>query len=186
MRFLHSSAFLLGQFRLEGHWFSLVPLFRNALIAVAPYLPTVARTVAFLIFVLLVSTVLTRRAARWRSYAANYLDVVLNAAMLAITGIGASFAEEADYDGAAWVICCFFGLSLLVLMCAAAFGIHARFGRKASFSFFISHHKAGEGALARQLQMQLADNPCTRGRVFIDSDELQNLDTLFEYAQREW
>ena len=42
------------------------------------------------------------------------------------------------------------------------------------------------GALARQLQMQLADNLCTRGRVFIDSDELQNLDTLFEYAQREW
>ena len=106
--------------------------------------------------------------------------------MLAITGIGASFAEEADYDGAAWVICCFFGLSLLVLMCAAAFGIHVRFGRKASFSFFISHHKSGEGALARQLQMQLADNPCTRGRVFIDSDELQHLDTLFEYAQREW
>merc|ERR1712203_447316 len=54
---------------------------------------------------------------------------------------------------------------------------------KKPYRFFVCHHKAGAGCFARLMKMQLQDTKGVRGcRVFVDCDDLSNLDKLFDYV----
>jgi len=50
------------------------------------------------------------------------------------------------------------------------------------FEFFLCHHKNGAGAYVRLLKMFLMESPKLRSKVFVDSDNLDNLDRLFDYV----
>eukprot|EP00971_Amphidinium_carterae_P293122 5819690-Amphidinium_carterae.1 len=50
------------------------------------------------------------------------------------------------------------------------------------FQFFLCHHKNGSGAYTRLLKMSLKDSPKVRSDVFVDSDNLDNLDRLLDYV----
>jgi hypothetical protein len=56
--------------------------------------------------------------------------------------------------------------------------IYRRFRPADRFGFFLCHHKAGAGALARQMKMII--EPRISYRVFLDSDQLEDLDLIFD------
>jgi len=48
------------------------------------------------------------------------------------------------------------------------------------FQFFLCHHKLGAGCFCRLMKMRLLKTPGVTRKVFIDSDDLKNLDELFD------
>merc|ERR1719160_2202520 len=50
------------------------------------------------------------------------------------------------------------------------------------FQFFLCHHKAGAGAFARLMKVYLLKIKKVARKVFMDSDDLQDLDLLFGYV----
>jgi len=59
--------------------------------------------------------------------------------------------------------------------------MYQRFGAtKKPYQFFICHHKARAGCFARLLKMHLLKASKVTRQVFLDCDNLDNLDTLFE------
>merc|ERR1712232_534979 len=55
--------------------------------------------------------------------------------------------------------------------------------RKKRFQFFLCHHKLGAGAYTRLLKLHLQDT--TRREIFVDSDDLDDLDRLFDYVRED-
>lgn len=58
------------------------------------------------------------------------------------------------------------------------------FGREArrKFEYFLCHHKGGAGAFARLLKLEFRDELPPDKKVWIDCDDLQNLEMLFDYV----
>eukprot|EP00971_Amphidinium_carterae_P216413 4295575-Amphidinium_carterae.1 len=74
-------------------------------------------------------------------------------------------------------------LLLALIPLALSYGIYVKFFRRHKpFQFFLCHHKAGAGAYTRLLKMQLLEHPKVTSNVFVDSDNLDNLDRLFDYV----
>eukprot|EP00971_Amphidinium_carterae_P307234 6106001-Amphidinium_carterae.1 len=72
---------------------------------------------------------------------------------------------------------------IAVVMTTVAYGMYCRFGpRRKPYDFFLCHHKAGAGAFARLLKIMLLDTRQLKADVFVDSDNLENLDALFGYV----
>merc|ERR1711988_574319 len=55
-------------------------------------------------------------------------------------------------------------------------------GPEKPFARFLCHHKAATGAFARLLKIELVASDAFKGRIFIDSDDLTDIDMLFEYV----
>mmetsp|Transcript_161548 Transcript_161548/g.513407 ORF Transcript_161548/g.513407 Transcript_161548/m.513407 type:complete len:439 (-) Transcript_161548:36-1352(-) len=53
------------------------------------------------------------------------------------------------------------------------------------YRMFLCHHKAAAGAFARLLKYALIESPQVTGDIFLDSDDLFNLDTLFDCVASE-
>ena len=90
--------------------------------------------------------------------------------------------EDIDHGASAWA--CTIAL-LIVLRSIPLFityvvfkGYHVK-GAKL-YQFSICHHKLEAGAYARMLEMFLLDQPKVTRKVFVDSDDLSNLDRLFD------
>jgi hypothetical protein len=61
--------------------------------------------------------------------------------------------------------------------------LYLRFGKaRKDFEFFICHHKVGSGAYARLLKLALKASNKVRRNIFVDCDNLHNLDTLFDFV----
>eukprot|EP00448_Togula_jolla_P039045 CAMPEP_0170645730 /NCGR_PEP_ID=MMETSP0224-20130122/43254_1 /TAXON_ID=285029 /ORGANISM="Togula jolla, Strain CCCM 725" /LENGTH=196 /DNA_ID=CAMNT_0010977003 /DNA_START=264 /DNA_END=850 /DNA_ORIENTATION=- len=64
--------------------------------------------------------------------------------------------------------------------CTGSWAIYLRFIRSSKrFRFFLCHHKAATGAFARTLKTYLLSIPSVTRAVFLDTDDLQDLGSLF-------
>jgi len=100
--------------------------------------------------------------------------------------VGGPFVENAKAQQSGM-----FGVFLLCLICLGGlsifgFAVYERFLRRGKpFQFFLCHHKAGAGNLARLLKMHLLENLRVHRKVFVDSDDLSDLNELFSYVRTE-
>eukprot|EP00445_Apocalathium_hangoei_P077812 CAMPEP_0204174050 /NCGR_PEP_ID=MMETSP0361-20130328/45524_1 /ASSEMBLY_ACC=CAM_ASM_000343 /TAXON_ID=268821 /ORGANISM="Scrippsiella Hangoei, Strain SHTV-5" /LENGTH=88 /DNA_ID=CAMNT_0051132441 /DNA_START=20 /DNA_END=282 /DNA_ORIENTATION=+ len=86
----------------------------------------------------------------WRTFEANMLDIFFAACLIMLLIVGGPFVENAKAQQSGM-----FGVFLLCLICLGGFSIfgfavYERFLRRGKpFQFFLCHHKAGAGNLAR-------------------------------------
>ena len=116
----------------------------------------------------------------WRVPSANYLDIATNGGFLVILFLAALFLDEVNAVFVANTLLVVFialvTLSLvMVLRCLWVY--YLKSGKK--YEYFLCHHKVGGGAFARLLKMQLREHPRLQREVFLDSDNLEDLSTLF-------
>merc|ERR1712048_1549301 len=87
----------------------------------------------------------------------------------------------------ATVACTIFILLLIILvfggLARGAYNVVSE-QLKRPWKYFLCHHKGGAGAFARLLKMQLLESvdPAKKVRVWIDCDDLTNLEMLFDYV----
>merc|ERR1712032_1489489 len=74
---------------------------------------------------------------------------------------------------------------LVSFVTGACYGIYMHIQSKYSknWKYFLCHHKGGAGAFARLLKMHFLDiSSGKKFRVWLDCDDLLNLDKLFDYV----
>jgi ubiquitin len=177
--FLRCYRFLFFRFKTETHWYVLVFLSRNMFIALTPVLPNVVAQILFLNIVILAAHSLACHTMPWRVHVANYIDIVSTAGIVLIMTLACIYVQG-NTDSVSLILCILLSAAVLLMGCGALYGICKAFvPRRKQFQLFICHHKAGAGAFARLLKMMFGEER-SRMNVFIDSDNLSNLDTLFD------
>merc|ERR1712159_475797 len=74
-------------------------------------------------------------------------------------------------------------LALASIFCNMSYACDKRFRKQLKqFQFFLCHHKAGAGAFSRTLKLFLSKQKNVTRKIFMDSDDLQDLDQLFGYV----
>lgn len=181
--FLRSFCFLFFRFRAEAFWYGPFNLIRNLLVAVVPALRKPIDQVMLLQMLFLLSMCVVINFRPWRIDLANLLDVAMHWSLLTVVTLGLCFVPEYDLHivSTAAAVVLVAGACVMPLA-LARLARNAYLKRRKPFHFFICHHKAGAGAFARLLKMSLSSTPGLHGRVFIDSDDLRDLDKLFDYV----
>ncbi|CAK9066123.1 Metabotropic glutamate receptor 1 (mGluR1) [Durusdinium trenchii] len=186
LRLVHRYRFLFHRFKPECFYYGLFLLYRNGVIALLP--AVLVEVPQFQIpvtgIVLLASLVIQVRKYPWRTSEANYVELILTLFLLVIL-LGAAPLLEVDFDAPSsllgWLLCVpVIGLFVPALL-ALWRAVWSRLKRQQKFGIFLCHHKGGAGSLCRLLKMKLARHSSTR--VFLDCDQLENLDFLFDVVQ---
>jgi len=102
--------------------------------------------------------------------------------LLAVTQCS-QFISNPDAVMVSWLSTVAISLGVLGALAMLGYGIYKKsVPHDKQFLFFICHHKAGAGAFARWLKYRLCHSLNSQGRVFVDSDNLDDLDLLFSYV----
>lgn len=184
VQYLHTYSFLLFRFRIECRWYVLVFVIRNFLVALTPIIPDAAAQVLFMFMVLLSTVMLTAHLLPWRVHQAHLLCVLTNLVILTVLVV-AGFCITNLNAAILTIFCCvLFGTIVFAVIGVVVAGLYARFLRAGKpFQFFLCHHKAGAGNLARLLKMQLQEHRSVRRKIFLDSDDLRDLNNLISIVQ---
>jgi len=183
-RFLHMFAFLLFRYKPDVYWFAVVFILRNMLIALAPTLPGPVPQVIAVVVLLLASLTISTKFFPWRVEKANYIDIAVTVHMIIMMCVCAFFVTDSN-PRAIGILCSILVSSNIVIVIVAisrAGAGHIRLRMCKPFKYFICHHKAGAGAFARLLKLQLQESLKVTTGIFIDCDNLVNLDMLFDYV----
>ena len=132
---------------------------------------------------LLGSLTLEARKFPWRTIEANYVELLLIAFLIVVLLGGAPLLEisfDTSSSTLGWFLCLPV-LGLLVPCFLACWRLCSCFKRKQKFGIFLCHHKGGAGSLCRLMKIMLARHSNTK--VFLDCDQLENLDFLFDVIQ---
>mmetsp|Transcript_2855 Transcript_2855/g.6241 ORF Transcript_2855/g.6241 Transcript_2855/m.6241 type:complete len:1509 (+) Transcript_2855:1-4527(+) len=183
VNFLRSYAFLFFRYKPAMYWYSLFHLGRSLAVALTTIMPVAGVQVLLLQVVLILQLALVCVRQPWRVPEANALEAVLTLGVVLmlccaalITGGGSS-----EDVALAWT---FIALLIVALIAVFVMAIYAVYWllvhrRRKPFDFFICHHKARAGCMARLINVEFA----VRGRkAFIDTDDLRDLDKLFDYV----
>eukprot|EP00931_Biecheleriopsis_adriatica_P044683 TRINITY_DN25583_c0_g1_i1.p1 TRINITY_DN25583_c0_g1~~TRINITY_DN25583_c0_g1_i1.p1 ORF type:complete len:569 (+),score=66.70 TRINITY_DN25583_c0_g1_i1:204-1709(+) len=187
--YVRSFTFLFMRFKPDAYWFTVIPICRNLLVSLAPCLPDSTSQILCLQGLLLLYVYVAALYSPWRVHLANYLGCIITMALIGFLSCAAFFVEAPSTESMAWL--CSILVTFMIVMNAAIL-VFAGFQfwshkYKKPFSFFICHHKAGAGALARLLKLHLTEL-CSKSlryrhqTVFVDSDDLKNLEFLFDYV----
>lgn len=178
--------FLFARFNPKAYFFGAFFLVRNGLVALIPVLLVELASVQTLAMgaVILAGATMQNRWWPWRTHQANCSDLGMNALILLMI-LGAAPMLNVPPDEASTVLgvllsVLLVGLSLLAVV-SMGLALYHRFWPKKYFSIFLCHHKVGAGALGRQMKMSLG-TICS-GNVFLDSDQLEDLDLIFDVVR---
>jgi len=180
-QFLKRFRFLFYHFTVEHYFYSLVHTARSLALALLPVLLTSLPRLQLMIvqMAVVIALILQVRFFPWRSAPCNVLDAVLSFNLLLIITVGIMLGDKQAGDGATAQICLLVYLLCIligVLGVGSFHGLRVLFPKK-PFGAFVCHHKAGAGSMARWLKTELGAK--VTQAVFLDSDNLHNLDTLF-------
>lgn len=183
--FLQMYAFLFSRFRVGAQYWGIVCLLRGLFVALMPVLPNVLAQCTLMLCLLLYSTT-TMYILPWRLLTSNLLDVGVSVCLICVLSLALFFAEKPDITLVSQFCCALFGIAVSTVGIAVCYGFYKHFLRKQmQFRFFICHHKGGAGAFARLLKTHLLENTKVTSGVFLDSDDLQDLNKLFEFVREE-
>jgi len=179
-KFVIACRFLFVKFIPECYYFSLLLILRSLCISLIPiFFLEAAVQIVFLCGVMITFTVVQSRLRPWRSTVTNYVDSCMSSALLLLLIVG---AVAADMEVADDTLNALAAAMLIIVLVVAAIGLllglviaGCKFGPR--YGRFICHHKADAAAQARYLKMLLQVK--TSSQVFIDSDDLSDLDDLF-------
>jgi len=180
--FMNTHAFLFSRFQTRAYFYPMVMLTRSLLVACAPVLSNSAGQVLMLEYITIVVLVSLTMIRPWRVLLAHYIDIFITCGVLMALCVSSFLiVEQVDEEVLSW------GAFMLLVFaaCAALAGIsHAYMARVQKalkrYQFFLSHHKAAAGCFVRLLKIHLLEHPKVTRQVFVDADDLENLDTLFE------
>ena len=131
--------------------------------------------------VLLTSTAIQAHLCPWRTARANLVDFLLTSFLL-VTLLGAAPLLQTSHKDAlavlSWMLCIPVLGILVVALGALARAAMTHFQKRLLFGIFLCHHKGGAGSLCRLMKILIARHTSTR--VFLDCDQLENLDFLFD------
>jgi len=177
---------LFFRFRPAQHTFVLVQMLRSLFIALVLVIPDEVSQAFTLEVVLLVAFAAILYCLPWRVYEANLFDSLLCGGTLIIVCLISFFIadNQKSLDAIAWVSVALIAATMSLIPAGIAFALHMRFKRsKKPYKFFLCHHKAGAGSYARLLKLVLQEGQRANMGVFLDSDNLDDLDYLFEYVR---
>jgi hypothetical protein len=177
--FFEVAGFLFVCYRVETYWYCIATWSRNLIVALVPILPNVVAQISIFNMLLLFMNIIAGANFPWRARAANYLDITLYSGIICVNTLAIAFAEP-DTKLVAWIAMIFILVALFAIFIAACFAVvKLLMGAKKTYEYFVSHHKAVTGAFARLLKMMILEVRSDI-EVFLDSDNLVNLDVLFD------
>jgi len=183
--FLQGTRFLFSRFRIGSHYYSLICLFRGMLVALVPVLPGALIQSALLLILLLYST-LTMFVLPWRLLQATFLDVLVTCALIMVLALALFFADKPPLELVSKFCLGIVAIALIVVFIAMSYGFIKKYlFKKKPFQYFLCHHKGGCGSFARLMKMQLNENAKVSEDVFLDSDDLQDLNRLFDVVRED-
>jgi len=139
-----------------------------------------------LMLLLLIYSTTTVYVLPWRLLSSNMLDVGVSVCLILVLALALFFADAPNLTLVSEFCCALFGIACFFLACAFIYCIQKHFlCKQKRYQYFICHHKGGAGAFARLLKTHLVENPHVTGGVFLDSDDLQDLNKLFQYVREE-
>jgi len=178
---LHAGRFLFLRYTPERYYFQVIILVRNLLLCIIPavFRGQPSTQVLFMCMALSLYVIIEEEQQPWRSHLCNPLDASMSQILLLMLLCGALFLEDTPQRHTVSVLSSIALCGLLFFgSIGLAAGIWARFCRRRKYDFFICHHKAHAAAQARYIKtLLLKRRNC---KVFIDSDNLEELDTLFD------
>ncbi|CAE7636676.1 SCUBE3 [Symbiodinium sp. CCMP2456] len=175
--------FLFGRFRADRYQYCLLLTAANLLCGC---IPSAFSTLQALQVWAFGSILLTRIAILcllwpWRLNGANWSELLLIGATLVVLLLAAPLVtvdNDANKEIIAVMLMCILCFVPGIVSVAAAISIGLRVCASQRYSMFLSHHKAGAGALCRYVKIVLMQ--ITRAKIFYDSDNLRDLGTLFD------
>eukprot|EP00930_Biecheleria_cincta_P007717 TRINITY_DN108978_c0_g1_i1.p1 TRINITY_DN108978_c0_g1~~TRINITY_DN108978_c0_g1_i1.p1 ORF type:complete len:669 (+),score=107.63 TRINITY_DN108978_c0_g1_i1:222-2009(+) len=178
---LKAFRFIFARFKVDCYQFGVFFILRNFCIALTPTALVAAPSLQTLVMamVLLISFYMQARYWPWRTVLANRSEACVSFLMIILL-IG--LAPFQDPTGGEEILGSVLAAITVGILASAVAGIvnaiRRHFWPSDGFSMFLCHHKAGAGVLARQLKMLLANQ--SQGKVFLDSDQLEDLDLIFD------
>eukprot|EP00419_Tripos_fusus_P079269 CAMPEP_0172946076 /NCGR_PEP_ID=MMETSP1075-20121228/226868_1 /TAXON_ID=2916 /ORGANISM="Ceratium fusus, Strain PA161109" /LENGTH=702 /DNA_ID=CAMNT_0013807527 /DNA_START=484 /DNA_END=2592 /DNA_ORIENTATION=+ len=186
VQFLKAWSFVFMRYTPQAYGFLLFHMFRGFCISVVPLFPNYVAQSLMVQIVLVVSQTTTLLYRPWSAMLANVVDSILIASIVLLVTLAGLFEEEVDTLFVAW---CALGVLTFALSCIPAMmlvGVYQSCRNKTKrFQFFLCHHKAGVGAFVRLLKMRLVASGRVRNEVFVDADNLSNLNCLFDTVANE-
>eukprot|EP00439_Symbiodinium_sp_Y106_P079777 s542_g18.t1 len=183
LRVVNRYRFLFHRFKPECYYYGLVLLYRNGMVALLPSLLVDLREfqVPTMGIILWTSAALQARIWPWRTDQANLVDVLL-ASFLLIVLLGAAPLLVLDRSRSALLLGWLLVVPIFGLLLTAVLALMRTLLRSLSpqrvFGVFLCHHKGTAGSLCRLIKILIARHSSIN--VFLDSDELENLDLLFD------
>jgi len=97
--------------------------------------------------------------------------------------LAAFSVEDVNTKGVGYLIVVVMSGCILMVPAIFAYVIYRKFGPKAkNFQYFLCHAKAEAGCFCRLLKMELVELPQVKREVFLDADNLDDLDKLLSYV----
>jgi len=176
--------FLYCRFWPRRYYYGVVLLSRSLLICLVPVVigDDVALQICVMVTIIGFMTLLQQELKPWRNRVVNCMDGVMCIMLILLLLSGALVADlNVNPSTVEWL-----GFSTILAVFVVAGGgiVWALFSRcdpRRKYGFFVCHHKAAAAAQARLLKIKLKEH--TRRRVFIDSDNLTELDSLFDIVK---
>jgi len=177
--------FLFNRFRPDCYSYGVIYLARNTMLTLIPvlFVGSPAFQLVSLSCVLLGGMLLQIRFWPWRTESANISDMILAPTVVLFLVSAAPLIEmEADRHSQesllSWMICAAMAFMIFVFLVVASRSLYRRLLLKQAYTAFICHHKSAAGSLARFTKTMISKH--SPDKVFLDSDQLHDLDTLFE------
>jgi len=184
--FLTCWAFLFFRYQTNAYWYGPVQLTRNALISAAPVLPTPIMQTLFLQLVMLMSLVVVSNVMPWRASFANILEVIMHYSFLSLVVCACFYVDDSPASELALFGTFFILMMPIGILVLVAIGVFRMLrSRGKPYQFFLCHHKVGAGSFSRLLKMRLLKTRGVTRKVFVDTDDLQNLGTLFDRVDQD-
>lgn len=181
---LQAMRFLYFRYQPNRYYYGMIFLLRSLTICFVPVViqNDVALQVCVMCAILLIFCLVQQQLNPWRSMYANWMDGAISVCLVLMLVCGAMLVdlsaqqETVESLGLAAVLVIF-----VLCLGMLAFGTWKRLQPRPWYDMFICHHKAHAQAQARLLKTKLeAQKSCT---IFIDSDNLTQLDELFDIVR---
>ncbi len=180
LEFLRMSDFFFARFRSGCYVYPLVYLMRNMIVAVTPALPRVDLQILLLVSVFMLGYGLASRWLPWRSPAGNIIDIFGGAFMMCLLNLASSLSQGTDPTSLGNIFIALFAcVMILFIVSIAKVLVGKLLQRGKRYKVFLCHSKSQSGNLARLLKIRLVAGGLPADSVFIDSDNLRDLNGLF-------
>ncbi|CAE7227713.1 Scube3 [Symbiodinium sp. KB8] len=183
LQLMNRYRFLFQRFRPECYYYGLVLLFRNAFVALLPVvlasMPELQVLLMGVLFVL--GWFVQVRTWPWRTQEANYADSIMTGFLLVVllaAGPLLKIDEDKSAEMLGWLLLFAVMGPAVVGVGAVCFAVFRHFCPRAVYGIFLCHHKGGSGSLCRLIKLLVARHSPTN--VFLDSDQLEELDLIFD------
>jgi len=184
--FLSTFRFLFFRFQPYRYYYGLLFLFRSTLICLAPVLirNDAGLQVAYLVLIILVMMQVQQALYPWRVQACNIVDGALQTFLVMILLSGSLLTslslKTSTFRAIATAFFLFTVVAFVVLFLTM---LTLRLKPRKKFDVFLCHHKAHASAQVRLLKILLQVEKGQAFHVFIDSDDLRDLDELFDIVK---